>query len=58
MKLTRLFLLSLGSLLFVVGCANEPPAPKQDSRIGGSAGVIVSSHDMSRVVPTRPTPTN
>ncbi|MDR3401521.1 MAG: hypothetical protein P4L99_03400 [Chthoniobacter sp.] len=55
MKLVRFFLLTLGSLLYVASCANEPPAPQQDSRIGGSMGVGVSSHDMSRVVPTRPT---
>jgi hypothetical protein len=56
MKLALFFLLTLGSLLFVASCANEPPAPQQqDSRIGGSMGVGVSSRDMSRVVPTRPT---
>jgi len=52
MKCTLLFLLTLGSLFYVAGCANEPAAAKNDDRIGGRAGVAISSRDMSRVVPT------
>jgi hypothetical protein len=55
MKHLFLFLLTLSLLLFVAGCADEPPPPKKDDRIGVSTGVTISSRDMSRVAPTRPT---
>jgi hypothetical protein len=54
MKFVPLFLCALLLLFFVAGCADEPSAPKNDSRIGGSMGVGISSHDMSRVAPSRP----
>jgi hypothetical protein len=46
--------LAVVTLNLLVGCAGEPPAARQDGRIGARAGVTISSHDMSRVVPTRP----
>jgi hypothetical protein len=54
MKTVHLFLLALGSLLFVTACAGEPPAAAKDDRIGVRTGVAISSRDMSRVAPTRP----
>jgi len=56
MKGALLVLGSMGALWLLAACANEPPAPKQDDRMGIRTGVTVSSHDMSRVVPTRSMP--
>jgi hypothetical protein len=53
MQTRLLVLIALRSVFFFAGCANEQPAPKNEDRFGASAGVSFSSHDMSRVAPTR-----
>jgi len=52
MKIAPFFLAA--SLLLLAGCADTSATTKKDDRLGGSVGVVVTSHDMSHVVPTRP----
>jgi len=57
MRITVSLICALGVTLLVGGCENEA-APKKDDRLGARGGVVVSSHDMSRVAPTRTIPAN
>jgi len=57
MRITLSLICALGVTLLVCGCENGV-APKKDDRLGAHGGVVVSSHDMSRVAPTRAVPSN
>ncbi|HSI11411.1 MAG TPA: hypothetical protein VK961_05180 [Chthoniobacter sp.] len=57
MNNTLSWICALGVALLVCGCESDSTAKKED-RVGAHGGVVVSSHDMSRVAPTRTVPTN
>jgi len=57
MKITLSWICALGAALLVCSCESES-TPKNADRLGARSGVVVSSHDMSRVAPTRAVPSN
>lgn len=57
MKITLSWICALGAALLVCGCENES-TPRNGDRLGAHGGVVVSSHGMSRVAPTRAVPSN
>jgi hypothetical protein len=57
MRITLSLICAVGVLFLVSGCENGA-APKKDDRLGARGGVVISSHDMSRVAPTRTVPSN